>query len=69
MVSQASGVGPAFPCKHIRSKEMYYQSDQTEGDAFSGGVFWCTKTHETFGPDGEPVDRTECKAGRVCFEE
>jgi len=58
-----------FPCKHIRSKEMYYQSSTDENDPFSSGMFWCARTHESFGPDGEPVERAECKADRRCFEE
>ncbi len=64
-----AGPGNQFPCKHIRSKEMYYQADQTDGDQYSGGIYWCAKSHETFGPDGEPVDRSECTPSRACFEE
>jgi len=64
-----SGAGVVFPCKHIRSKEMYYESDPADGDQYSGGVYWCAKTHETFGPDGEPVERSECTPDRACFEE
>lgn len=56
-----------FPCKHIRAKEMYYQADEREGDAFASGVYWCTCTHQTFGPDGQPVDRSECNPGRGCY--
>ncbi|MDZ4859258.1 MAG: hypothetical protein SGI88_09745 [Candidatus Hydrogenedentes bacterium] len=58
-----------FPCKHIRSKEMYYQSSTADDDPYASGIFWCTRTHETFGPDGEPVEKSECRSGRRCFEE
>lgn len=58
-----------FPCKHIRSKEMYYQSSTVEDDAYASGIFWCMRTHETFGPDGQPVERAECRPCRNCFEE
>ena len=51
----------------MRSKEMYYQSHGQEDDAFSSGVFWCGKTQENFGPDGQPVSKTECCAGRSCY--
>jgi len=56
-----------LPCKHLRSKEMYHQSLGQEDDQFSSGLFWCTKTHENFGPDGEPVCKTNCCSGRTCF--
>ncbi len=54
-------------CKHIRSKEMYYQNLGQDNDPFASGIFWCTKTHEGFGPDGQPVGKKECCANRPCF--
>ena len=56
-----------LPCRHLRSKEMYYQALGQEDDQFSSGQYWCTKTHENFGPDGVSVNKTECCAGRACF--
>jgi hypothetical protein len=53
-------------CRHLRSKEMYYQAPGQMDDEFSSGVYWCGKTQETFGPDGEPVGKTECCSGRNC---
>jgi hypothetical protein len=58
---------PQLPCRHIRSKEMYYQGFTQEDDQFSSGLYWCTKTHESFGPDGQPVGKTECCHARTCF--
>ena len=55
-----------LPCRHLRSKEMYYQSAGQEDDAFSSGVYWCIQTHEAFGPDGQPCGKKECCAGRSC---
>ena len=55
------------PCKHLRSKEMFYQNASEETDEFSSGVFWCLKTHEGFGPDGQTVGKSECCQGRSCF--
>lgn len=69
MESANSGPGMLFPCKHIRSKEMYYQSDQVDGDAYSGGVYWCAKSFQSFGPDGAAVERSECTPDRTCFDE
>lgn len=56
-----------MPCQHFRSKEMYYQEPGQDDDQFSSGVFWCIKTHEGFGPDGQPVGKTHCCASRSCF--
>jgi hypothetical protein len=52
-------------CRNLRCKEMFYQGQQE--DEFSSGVFWCSRTHENFGPDGEPVSKAECCAGRPCY--
>ena len=56
-----------LPCRHLRSKEMYYQSASQAEDEFSSGIYWCGKTCENFGPDGRPATKTECCAGRVCY--
>ena len=56
------------PCQQLRSKEMYYQSPgQEEDELFSSGLYWCIRTYEGFGPDGQPVGKTECCAGRSCY--
>ena len=44
---------------------MYYQG-QVE-DEFASGVYWCSKTQENFGPDGEPAGKSDCCAGRSCY--
>ncbi|GMW01136.1 MAG: hypothetical protein AMXMBFR84_22730 [Candidatus Hydrogenedentota bacterium] len=55
-----------LPCKYLRSKEMYYQTGYEE-EAFSSDAFWCTKTHQSYGPDKNPVGKSECAQGRTCF--
>lgn len=55
------------PCRSLRSKEMYYQSPGEEDDEFASGVFWCGKTQEGFGPDGQPASKSECCNGRGCY--
>jgi hypothetical protein len=55
------------PCRYLRCKEMYYEPRGNEEHEFSGGVYWCAKTQEAFGPDGRPADRQECSAERTCF--
>lgn len=54
-------------CRYLRSKEMYYQPMGQEEDAFSGGAYWCSKSQESFGPDGNAADRQECLPGRGCY--
>lgn len=55
------------PCLNLRSKEMYYQEVETDNDPFASGVYWCTKTYEGFGPDGQPVTKGDCCTGRSCY--
>ena len=54
-----------IPCRNLRCKEMYYHGQ--EDDEFASGAFWCSQTHENFGPDGEPAGKTDCCAGRSCY--
>jgi hypothetical protein len=46
---------------------MYYQSYGQEDDEFSSGIFWCGRTQENFGPDGEPCGKQHCCSGRSCY--
>jgi len=54
-----------IPCRHLRSKEMYYSA--ADDDEFASGAYWCGKSHESFGPDGQPADKKECCEGRSCY--
>lgn len=56
-----------IPCRHLRSKEMYYQEYGAADDEFSSGVYWCGKTQENFGPDGQPCSRGDCSGERTCY--
>lgn len=55
-----------IPCKYLRTNNMYYTDAEQEDQHSSNSVFWCTKTHEAFGPDGEPASKTDCCAERKC---
>ena len=57
-----------FPCQCLRSKEMYHQADGHAEDLYTSDAFWCTKTLENFGPDGEAADSLECGPGRKCYK-
>lgn len=54
-----------LPCRYLRCKEMYYQG--SEDDEFAGGAYWCNRTQEPFGPDGEPCGKKQCCANRTCY--
>lgn len=56
-----------LPCKYLRNKEMYYQDSGQSYDEFASGIYWCTKTQEGFGPDGDPAGKTECCSKRPCY--
>lgn len=56
-----------FPCKCLRSKEMFYGEAAGEDSLFAGGVYWCTRTQDALGPDGQPVERQECMESRTCY--
>ena len=58
-----------FPCRRLRSKEMYIDSehDPTVPNSHSG-LFWCMHSQNCLGPDGEIVTLGDCKSGRACFE-
>lgn len=56
------------PCKFLRNKEMFYETPSEEADdEFAGDAYWCSKTQEAFGPDGEPAEKSECQCGRSCY--
>jgi len=64
---QTSETALQIHCRHLRSKEMYYQDYGQADDEFSSGIYWCGKTQENFGPDGEPCSKGECCSGRACY--
>ena len=58
-------------CLHIRHKLMYCDARQsTPGmvdDSSDTRVFFCVKTQEALGPDGESVSPTKCTHARNCY--
>jgi hypothetical protein len=67
MNNTESGFKLQMVCRHLRHKGMYYQTAEELEKESSGRVYWCSKTHENFGPDGEPVGKAGCCAGRRCY--
>lgn len=58
-------------CMNLRHKLMYVDERQsTPGlvdDSSDTRVFFCTRTQDALGPDGEPVGPRACHAGRSCY--
>jgi hypothetical protein len=64
-------------CDCLRSKEMFYDNDFSDNDLYdngipledrnSSGIFWCSQTHRSLGPDGETVGMEDCGPHRPCF--
>ncbi len=57
------------PCKHLRSKEMFYDTGIPLEDRSGSGIFWCVHTHHCLGPDGVPATSDDCQADRGCYEQ
>jgi hypothetical protein len=55
-------------CRHLRSKEMFYDNGIPLEDRGSSGVFWCGETFKCFGPDNANVSMEECGPHRVCYQ-
>ncbi|MBX3359643.1 MAG: hypothetical protein KF745_14585 [Phycisphaeraceae bacterium] len=58
-------------CPHLRHKMMYCDERQsTPGlvdDTSDTRVFFCIKSMDQFGPDGQPVRPRSCQGGRSCY--
>ncbi len=57
-----------LPCKYLRHKAMFYEEPgQDEREDSASRVYWCARTQEAFGPDGEAAERVDCCPGRSCY--
>lgn len=58
-------------CVNLRHKMMYVdERHATPGlvdDSSDTRVFFCVRTHDALGPDGEPVSVCDCSTSRACF--
>jgi len=58
-------------CLHIRHKLMYVDERHAQRGMIDNSsetrVFWCSKTQESLGPDGEAVSVDECAPSRSCY--
>ena len=56
-------------CKHLRSKEMFYNTGTPLADRSGSGIFWCAHSQHCLGPDGAPATDEDCRPGRTCYEQ
>ncbi|MBT5707038.1 MAG: hypothetical protein HOI66_12030 [Verrucomicrobia bacterium] len=56
-----------IPCKYLRTNKMFHGAPDEEVDESEAGMFWCEKTRETFGPDGDCVGKSDCRSNRKCY--
>ena len=58
-------------CHSLRHKMMYVDERQQSvglvDDSSDTRVFWCSKTQDALGPDGESVDAQMCSPTRSCY--
>lgn len=53
-------------CKSLRSKKLFYQTEEDASEVTHAGPFWCSRTQKLLGPDGKIVGHEECRPGRGC---
>ena len=58
-------------CANLRHKMMYIDDRQRQvgmvDDSSDTRVFWCIRTQESLGPDGENVNARRCTPERGCY--
>ena len=57
------------PCRHLRSKEMFYDTGTPQEEQSTSGDFWCTHTSRCLGPDDKPASDEDCGPERSCYEQ
>jgi hypothetical protein len=68
------GLAEQFPalkqgqCKHILSKEMFYDVPRTVVPDYGARIYWCQHTQLPLGPDNKGCGMDTCQPGRACFE-
>ena len=67
------GLAEQFPalkngqCKHILSKEMFYDVPRVVAPDYAARIYWCQHTQLPLGPDNKVCGMDSCKPGRSCF--
>jgi hypothetical protein len=58
-------------CMSLRHKMMYVDERHAPrgmvDDSSDTRIYWCTKTQDALGPDGQPVSPSDCAQSRQCY--
>ena len=54
------------PCRYLRTNKMFHGTPEEFMEESDAG-YWCEKTRETFGPDGEFAGNRDCHPDRSCY--
>jgi hypothetical protein len=58
-------------CQHLRHKMMYVDDRQSirgfVDDSSDTRIYFCIKSQESLGPDGQPVHPCDCTPDRPCY--
>ena len=56
-------------CDYLRWKGMFIEAEWDPTLPHSGDrLFWCLKTQNCLGPDGQAVDDYDCNETRGCYK-
>jgi hypothetical protein len=56
-------------CTSLRWKGMFIDTVwDASAQQGSDHIYWCQKTQQCLGPDGQAVDKYECHDGRNCYK-
>ncbi len=55
-------------CEFLRWKGMFVDTDHDPALSAGDRLFWCQKTQNCLGPDGQIADDYECNPARACYK-
>lgn len=56
-------------CDHLRWKGLFVDTEDSGREHHPPDrIFWCLKTQQCVGPDGNVVGAHECSASRDCYK-
>lgn len=55
-------------CSLLRSKKLFYQTEEDASAIENAGPFWCARTQSLIGYDGKIAGHEECRPGRSCCQ-
>lgn len=58
-------------CRHLRTNSTYVYTDESSSSRSddTNAICWCLRTHKSFGPDDDLVEKQYCSdPSRSCYE-